>query len=232
MSRDLAIVLASSLLATFNPSLLAAVTIMLLLPQRKRLMLGYLLGAYTTSIIAGLAIIFALHQSGVITSSQRAASPGERLALGALALAIAIALITHRDEPLRSWQQRRKDRKPRPAQAKAPFQERMLNKGSASITFLLGAALSFPGVTYVNALHHIANLGAPSVMILALVLYFCIMQQMLLELPLLACLLAPDWTQATVIRSRAWLGSHSRQIGEITLATLGTYLIIRGLPIH
>ena len=55
MSRDLAIVFVASMLATFNPSLLAAVTVMLLLPNPKRLMLGYLLGAYSTSIGAGLA---------------------------------------------------------------------------------------------------------------------------------------------------------------------------------
>jgi hypothetical protein len=34
-----------SLFATFNPSLLDAVTVMLLLPSPKRLMAGYLLGA-------------------------------------------------------------------------------------------------------------------------------------------------------------------------------------------
>ena len=35
-----------SLVAMFNPSLLVAVTVMLLTSNRKRLMVGYLLGAY------------------------------------------------------------------------------------------------------------------------------------------------------------------------------------------
>ena len=39
-----------SLTAAFNPTLLTATTIMLLLPNPKRLLLGYLLGAYMTSI--------------------------------------------------------------------------------------------------------------------------------------------------------------------------------------
>ena len=39
MSRDLAVVLFSAVLATLNPSLLAATTMMLLLPNPKRLML-------------------------------------------------------------------------------------------------------------------------------------------------------------------------------------------------
>ena len=42
-----------ALVAMFNPTLLAAVTVMMLLPNPKRLMLGYLLGAYLTSITSG-----------------------------------------------------------------------------------------------------------------------------------------------------------------------------------
>jgi hypothetical protein len=41
MNRDVVIVLSSAVVATFNPSLLVAVTVMLLLPRPKRLMLGY-----------------------------------------------------------------------------------------------------------------------------------------------------------------------------------------------
>ena len=46
MSSDLVDIFLLGLVSTFNPSLLAAVTVMLLLPNPKRLMLGYLLGAY------------------------------------------------------------------------------------------------------------------------------------------------------------------------------------------
>jgi hypothetical protein len=50
MSNDLLDIFLLSLLAMANPSLLAAVTVMLLLPNPKRLMAGYLLGAYMTSL--------------------------------------------------------------------------------------------------------------------------------------------------------------------------------------
>lgn len=82
MSRDLAIVFVASLVATFNPTLLAAVTVMMVLPRPKRLMLGCLLGAYTTSIAAGLAVVDSLEAARVITSNH-AASPAEDLAIGA-----------------------------------------------------------------------------------------------------------------------------------------------------
>jgi hypothetical protein len=66
MSNLLAIFLLS-LAAMFNPSLLAAVTVMLLMPNPKRLMAGYLLGAYVTSITLGLLIVSSLHGSSTET---------------------------------------------------------------------------------------------------------------------------------------------------------------------
>ncbi len=53
MSSNLLEIFFLSLASMFNPSLLAVVTVMLVLPNPKRLMLGYLLGAYTTSVTLG-----------------------------------------------------------------------------------------------------------------------------------------------------------------------------------
>ena len=54
-----------SLTSALNPTLIAATTVMLLLPHPKRLMLGYLLGAFAMSIPLGLVIVFTLSSSGV-----------------------------------------------------------------------------------------------------------------------------------------------------------------------
>ena len=89
-----------SLVAIFNPSLLAAVTVMLLLPNPKRLMLGYVLGAYTTSITLGLLIVFSLHGSSTESTSKHTISPAEDIAIGLLLLLIAWILRTGRDQPL------------------------------------------------------------------------------------------------------------------------------------
>ena len=50
--------------AAFNPTEIAAVTVMLLLRNPERLMLGYWLGAMTTGIASGLVIVFAFKDSG------------------------------------------------------------------------------------------------------------------------------------------------------------------------
>jgi hypothetical protein len=229
MSRDLAIVFVASVLATFNPSLLAAVTVMLLLPNPKRLMLGYLLGAYSTSIGAGLAIVFSLEGSGAVMTSNHAASPAEDLAIGVVALTISLVLASHSDAPLQRWRTRRKDAKNSQRPQRSSWQQRMLAKNSAVITFAVGAIVSFPGVSYLNALDHIAHLEPPTFSILLLILYFCLMQQVLLELPLLACVFAPERTQVAVVRFRAWLVGHGRAIAVVVLAVVGSLLVARGL---
>jgi Sap, sulfolipid-1-addressing protein len=217
--------------ATFNPSLLAAVTVMLLLPHPRRLMLGYLLGAYTTSLAVGLAVIFSLHGSGALHTSKRTLSPGGDILIGAIALMIALAMATDRDARLRRWRSQRRERKAQRRGDRHSWHERMLSKGSARITFVVGAALSFPGVSYLGALDHIVALNPGIVVSVLLVAFFCVMQQLLLELPLLGYVLAPEWTPGAVARSRAWLHRRGRRIAIVVLALLGTLLMVRGVII-
>ena len=229
MNGNLTAVLSSSIVATLNPSLLAAVTVMMLLPQRKRLMLGYLVGAYTTSIVAGLVIIFALHHSGAVTTSKRLISPGEDVAIGALALVIMVVLVSGADAPLRRWRERRHRAHARHGADEPSWQQRMLSRGSIGLAFLVGALVSFPGISYLNALDHIVRLNPSTLIILVLVLGFCFMQQILLEVPLVAAVVAPDQTEQTVIRAKSWFGRHGRAIAQAALACVGILLVVHGL---
>lgn len=229
MGSDLARVIISAALATFNPSLLAATTAMLLLSHPKRLMLGYLLGAYTTSMAVGIAFVFELHGSGVVRTSKRTLSPAADIAIGAIALTISLVLVNDRDAALRRWLSDRKERKSRKRRDGVSWQQRMLDRESAWITFVLGAALSFPGVTYLNALSHIVKLDPGAVFAVLLVIFFCVMQQLLIELPLLSYVFAPEWTPAAVARTRAWFRRRGRTIGQIALAVIGLVLVVKGL---
>ncbi len=226
MSKDLADVFLLSLVALAYPTLLAAVTVMLLLPNPKRLMLGYLLGAYMTSITSGLVIVFSLHDSAAVGSARHALSPAGDIAVGAIMVAVGVVLGTGRDERLR----RRQARKAREASAEeTSWPERLLSRGSARITFAVGALFTFPGVAYLSALKHIAALDpgvGPSIL---LVIYFCLAQMMLLELPLLGYALAPERTQDAVTRFRRWLARRGRHFAAIALVVLGGALILRGL---
>src|SRR5436305_12860274 len=99
MSNQLLDIFLLSLFSMFNPSLLAALTVMLLLPNPKRLMVGYLLGAYLTSVTLGLLIVFSLHGSRPAITSNHTISPFEDLVLGLIMLPLPLFLRTGPSQP-------------------------------------------------------------------------------------------------------------------------------------
>src|SRR5438309_4460712 len=111
MGNNLLDIFVLALVSMFNPSLLAAVTVMLLLPNPKRLMAGYLLGAYTTSITLGLVIVFSLSGSSTESTAKHTASPLEDIVVGLLAVSISFVLRTGRDQPFQQRRRAKKDAK-------------------------------------------------------------------------------------------------------------------------
>jgi hypothetical protein len=225
---DLGSIFGLALLTMCNPTLLAAVTVMMLLPNTKKLMFGYLLGAYLTSISLGMLIVFSLHSSGSVSTAKHTLGPAEDLVLGALALLIGFVLLTGRDEPLRERRQHRKEAKQR-GEPKQPWPERLLGRGSARVTFAVGAVLSFPGVSYLTTLDRTAKLDASTVETALIVLVVCLIQQLLLELPLIGYAVAPDWTQNAVEGFRSWIERNGRRAAALVALTIGALLVLRGV---
>jgi hypothetical protein len=224
---DLVDILAFALLSMCNPTLLAAVTVMMLLPRTKELMFGYLLGAYLASISLGMLVVFSLHGSGSVETAKRTLSPGEDLVLGALALIVGLVLRSGRDERLRERRRRRKEAKQH-GEPKPSWPERMLGRGSARVSFAVGIVLSLPGVSYLAGLDRIAKLDVNPAESALLVIVFCLVQMTLLELPLLGFAVAPDWTEDAVTRFRAWLARNGRRFAAFVALGVGALLILRG----
>ena len=232
MANQLVSIFLLAVLSMVNPTLLAAVTVMLLLPNPKRLLAGYLLGAYMTSITLGLIIVFAVPHSSTESTSKHHISPVEDLAVGAFLWTLGWVLRTGRDQP---FQQRRRVRKETKLEARRqagkPTESlplRLLGKGDPRVTFLVGAVLSFPGVSYLDALDHMRKLNAAAAVLVLLVVFFCLMQQIFLELPLLGYIFAPESTQDRVTRFRDWMGRSGRSAAVGACALLGLLLLIRG----
>jgi hypothetical protein len=233
VSDELLHIFVLSLFAMFNPTLLAALTVMLLLPSPKRLMVGYLLGAYTTSITLGLVIVFTLPNSSATSTAKHTISPIEDIVVGILVLLIAFVLGTGRDQPLQQRRQVKKSAKMKAMrEAGRPTESlpiRLLGKGDPRITFVVGMLLSFPGVSYLTALHEMAKLNPGTVPTVLLVLGFCLMQQILLEVPLLGYIFAPESTQERVTGFKSWMGRKGRSAAVIGASVIGAYLVARGV---
>jgi Sap-like sulfolipid-1-addressing protein len=221
---DLASIFVLALAAMFNPTLLAAVTVMMLLPETKKLMLGYLLGAYLTSISLGLLIVFSLHDTSAASSARTTFTPAEDLVFGAIFLVVGTVLRTGRVDRARERRKAKKEGK----EQKEAWPQRMLARGSARITFAVGAALTLPGASYLLALNRIAHLDAGAVPSALLVIVFCLIQMAILEVPLIGYAFAPEATQERVTRFREWIALNAERVIGTGALWIGGLLILRG----
>ena len=124
---------------------------MLLLPSPKRLMLGYLAGAVTTSVIVGIAIVEWLHHSGVVGTTKHSVAPGIDIAFGVIALLAAFVVQSGRVARARERRAERRAGKVK----KTPRWQEALSGGTPRTTFVIGLLLSFPGASYLAALTEI-----------------------------------------------------------------------------
>src|SRR5258705_732759 len=192
-----------SLTAAFNPTLLAAVTVMLVLPDPKRLLVGYLLGALMTSISIGLVIVFALGgSSGGTSTARHRFDPAVDIVLGLIILAIAFVAGTGRDKRRRERSARKKAEK---ADKPPPKWQQALSGGSARTTFVVGALLTLPGASYLAGLNLIAKENLSTTETVATIVAFNMVMLILLELPLVGYAIRPEGTAATVEHFNAWL---------------------------
>lgn len=213
-----------ALAAMFNPTLLATTTLMMLLAEPKKLMLGYLLGAYLTSISLGLLIVFSLHGSGATSTARASLTPAEDLVFGAIALTVGNLLRTGRVDRVRERRRQRKGG----MEKKESLPERLLGRGSPRVTFAVGAVLTLPGASYLVALDRIAKLDAGPPATVLLVVAFCLIQMMLLELPLIGYAFAPERTQQAVASFREWVSHNAKRVLGNAAIVIGALLLLRG----
>jgi hypothetical protein len=215
-----------SLTASLNPTLVGATTVMLLLDKPARLMFGYLLGAYMTSITLGLVIVFSLSNSSAANTTENTISPAVDIGLGAVALAISFVLYTGRAERLRERRQARKEAKP---EKDPPRWQRELSKGSPRTTFVIGALLTLPGASYLAGLDQIHKLKYSTTVTVLLVIGFNLVMLWLLEVPLASFLVAPDWTPRAIQRAKLWVSRNAHLFAVRGSAAIGALLVIKGI---
>jgi hypothetical protein len=218
--------------AALYPTLLAAVVVLLATPHPARLLGAYLAGGLVVSIGLGFLLVQVLQSSKAVTSQHDLVSWTGDLAIGGLALLLAVALATRTDERFR---ERRKARraaagKEKPKDdGKEPWSARILARGSVPLVFAAGLAVNVPGAAYLVGLKDIAAGHHGTGTEIALIVGFNLIMFALAEVPLAGLLFAPARTQALVDRFNAWLSGHGRQIAIVLCALLGLFLIVRGI---
>lgn len=120
---------------------------------------------------------------------------------------------------------RRRERHPQ-KEKKTPKWQKTLREGNAWHTFVVGILLSFPGASYLAALDRIIHLHYATVVTVLVIVAFNLVQNILIEAPLLAFRIWPKETPAAIDSSKAWASSHGREYGSWALLLLGVLLAI------
>jgi hypothetical protein len=214
-----------ALTAALNPTLLTATTVMLLLPNPRRLMLGYLAGALTTGVVVGIAIVEWLSNSHGVSTTKNTVAPGIDFALGFILLLAAYVIWSGYVARARERRSERRADKPK----KTPRWQEALSGGTARTTFVIGLLLSFPGASYLAALTeiHKQNLGTIGIVLTVLAVNAVMLG--LLEAPLISFAVAPDWTPLAIERFKAWMARNGAKAIAIGLAVFGAALVLRAV---
>jgi hypothetical protein len=214
--------------AAVYPTLLAIVLVVLTRPRPARLLGAYLAGGMLAGLGVGFLVVFALEGAGVGSSGadRSTASPILDIVAGAASLALAAVLITGRDpRPARL----RRDRKPAPGPKKRSWTQRAIGHDSLAMAFGLGVLLDLPSVWYLVALKDIVTSDYSATTEVLLIVGFNVIMFAVIEIPLIAYLLAPDRAAATVAGLNAWIRSHARQLTEAVAGAVGLYLVAKGV---
>jgi hypothetical protein len=198
---------------------------MLLLPNPKRLMLGYLAGAFTTGMVVGIAVVEWLSGSGAVSETKHTAAPAIDLAFGSIALIAAYVIQSGRMERRHARQREQRGDGPK----KTPRWQEALSGGSARTTYLVGLLLSFPGASYLASLTEISRLDLSGAGVVLTVLAVNAVMLVLLEVPLIGFAVAPEWTPRMIERFKGWLARHGAKALVIALTVIGVLLIVRGI---
>jgi Sap, sulfolipid-1-addressing protein len=210
------------------PTLLAVVIVILTQPNPRRILLAYLAGAMLASLSLGFGILVALNSGHVMNgSSGRTLNPAVDLGVGLLLLALLYFVLSGHDRRFIERRQRR--RAEREGEGKQPWSERILERRSIVLTFVVGMALNLPGALYLVALTQIASADQGTGTDIVEVLIYNVIMFSWAEVPLIAYGVAPGGTQACIDRVHDWLGAHSRQIALLVCAVAATYLTVKGV---
>ena len=205
--------------SAFWPLLVAVDVVALQSPRPARLLAAFLVGGLLTCVVVGTLIAQALRHTKVVTATRPAADPITYLGAGVLAFVLSLVLA------------RRPHKAPKKTTvaAKPSLYERALRRG-APLAFLAGIALNVvPGVFPLVALKDVAQLDYGARATAAILTVFYIVMFALVEVPLVAFLVAPERTAAVTADFNRRLSANGRRIVIAVLEVAGAYLVLRGL---
>ena len=211
----LATVLIMALAVSVEPFRIGMTMLMLNRPRPVLQLSAFLLGGFAMGTTVGLIVLFVFRR--ILLGTSFVTVPRVQLVIGLLVLFIAAGVAIDVFGRLG----------PRPAKFARPATE-LLKGDSLSVAGVAGLSIALPSVDYLAALAVILASGAAALTQVAVLLAFNVVAFALVEIPLLAYLLAPKPTAKAVTTLHEWIRSRRRRDVAIALAVIGSAFIAAG----
>ena len=209
--------LVMALAVSVEPFRIGMTVLMLNRPGPMLQLLAFLCGGFTMGISVGLVVLFVFRRR--LLGSTYFTLPTVQILIGALALAVAAVLAAR---ALMGKATRRSD----PGLGKVATRvRRMLNGPSLWIAAIAGLGIALPSVDYMAALAVILASGAAAMTQVGALLMFNVVAFALVEIPLLAYLLAPDATRTSMTALNDRIRSRRRVEVVTLLVVVGCVLL-------
>ena len=206
-----------AVLASVSPTALLVMAVYLSSANPRTMALLYVAGAVIMTVATGIALLVVIRTTGLNLPRGHDPRFGLRLGLGVLALAGAVFYTV------------RKPRETVPSEQRRPgFMARLMARPSPRFAFVTGLLVFAPGATFIAAVQVIATSDA-SVPLIALSLVIVVtITVIVVWLPLVGYLAAPDATTRRLAVVNGWLRAHGRTIVVYALGVGGAVLIVNG----
>jgi hypothetical protein len=205
-----------ALLAAISPTALLVMAVWLASANPRRMALLYVTGAVIMTGAMAVAVLLVIRVAGL--NLQRGHDPqyGLRLGLGVLALA-GVAFMLARKRP-----------RPDTGQQRTGFLDRLISRPSPRAAFISGVLLFAPGATFIAAVQVVATSNASVPLIVLALVLVVVISAVVVWLPLIGYLAAPEATTRRLALANEWLRVHGRTVAVYALAVAGVILIVDG----
>ena len=207
-------VLVMAFAVSVEPFRIGMTVLMLNRPRPALQLLAFLVGGFAMGTTVGLVVLFVFRRR--LLGSTYFTLPKVQILIGFLALLVAVVVAV----PGRLGS--------RPARLARPAQ-RLLSGHSLSVAGIAGLGIALPSVDYLAALAVILASGGPALTQVAVLLMFNVVAFALVEIPLLAYLLAPKTTAMSMTALHNWIRSRRRLEVAILLAAAGCVFLAVGM---
>jgi len=204
-------VLVMAIAVSLEPFRIGMTVLMLNRPRPRLQLLAFLSGGFAMAATVGLVVIFAFRPG--LLGSAHFTLPKVQIVIGVLAVLMAAVMAT--------------GFMPAP---RLPAQARGLAYGpSLWVAGVAGLGIALPSIDYLAVLAVIVASGAARSTQVGALLVFNVVAFALVELSLVAYLLAPDRTWASMAALNDWIRSRRRGGVAAVLAAVGCVLLVAGI---